>query len=75
VLINHAFPFTKVVSNVCIEVSQEIVGCFALTHLRASLVSSTKSGYCAVEFGLYTCIKHMERPNNFNPNIQSFLSL
>jgi len=32
----------------------------AFTICRQSLVSSANSGYCALEFGTFTCIKHRE---------------
>jgi len=47
---------------------KRIVGSLILTHRKASLISSTNSGHSALEYGLYTCIKHRERLNNFHLN-------
>jgi len=54
-----------------IEVSQKDGGFVSLTLRRASLASSTNSGYSALEFGPYACIRHRQMPNNFNLNMRT----
>jgi len=49
-LVDHTTPYHDVVPNVCIEVTKRIVDSIALTLRRASLISSTNSGYSAFEF-------------------------
>ena len=46
-----------------------IVDSLVLIICCASVISSTNSGYSALDFGPYTWIKHMKLSNNFNLNM------
>jgi len=51
---NHALPYSRIVPNVCVEVSQK---CREFVSFNLSYgISSTNSGYNAPEFGSYACM-------------------
>jgi len=57
-LTDHILLDTRVVYNVCQEVSQKDRGFLSITFRRASLVSSNNAAHCSVEFRPLIFIKH-----------------
>ena len=53
---------------------KRIVDSLVLTLRGTSVISFTNFGYSTLEFGPYACIKHRERPNNFNLNMYTLPS-
>jgi len=60
--VNHTLPQSCVVPTCALESPKRIVDWLVLTLRRASLISSTNSGYSALAFGPHICIKHRELP-------------
>ena len=74
-LTNHTLTYPCSIPNVCINVIQDDGRFIRFKPSHGIPNFSTNSGYSALEFWEYTCIKHREWSNNFNLNTYTLFLL